>query len=114
MVMILQKICSVWIGVVMTDTKKCSHCRRMIVLQDFYMNAGKYRSECKFCTINRNVRYQKRVKAWRNRDLDQDSRRLYMRKYYEKNKDKYTEYRAKFKAKYPEYYKNYARRRKQK
>lgn len=80
--------------------------------QDFYLCAGKWRGECKACTIKRNVRYQRKVKAWKHRYVDDETRRLYMREYYEKNKDKFAQYRKEFRDRYPEYYKEYFRNRK--
>jgi len=77
---------------------------------DFYMCQGKWRSECKRCTITKNVKYQKSSEAWKHRYVDNDEKRSYMLEYYAKNKEKFAEYRRKFKEKYPDYYKNYARR----
>jgi len=76
------------------------------------MCQGKWRSECKACTIRKNVRYQKRTKAWMHRFVDNDEQRSYMVDYYAKNKEKFAEYRRKFKEKYPDYYKEYSRKRK--
>jgi len=99
----------------MRELKICSKCHQAKELMlDFYLCAGKWRSECKMCTIKRNVRYQKRVQAWRHRYVDEDTRRHYMREYYEKNKDRYANYRSEFKLRYPEYYKEYFRNRKNK
>jgi len=79
---------------------------------DFYMCQGKYRSECKACTIKKNVKHQKKTKAWKHRYLDNEEKRSYMVEYYAKNKDKFAEYRRKFKERYPNYYKEYNQRRK--
>lgn len=95
------------------DVKTCSRCRLpKIASKDFYLCQGKWRSECKACTIKKNVRYQKRVKAWKHRYIDNDEQRSYMIDYYAKNKEKFAAYRKKFKEKYPEYYKEYSRKRK--
>ncbi len=97
------------------EVKKCSKCsKEKDISKEFYLCAGKLRSECKSCTIKRNVRYQKRVNAWRTRYGCDDERRQYMREYYAKNKDKFAEYRRKFVEKYPDYYTQYFRRRKEK
>lgn len=93
----------------MSDSKICRKCRRDILIEDYYFVNGKPRSECKQCTITRNSTYQKKVKAWRNREVDPDARRLYMRNYYLANKEKYVQHRTNFKAKHPDYYKNYFR-----
>lgn len=99
----------------MSDLKICSKCHQAKeAMRDFYLCSGRWRSECKACTIKRNVRYQKKTKAWKYRYVDDDTRRLYMREYYEKNKDKFAQYRAEFKERYPEYYKEYFRARKEK
>ena len=76
---------------------------------DFYLCQGKPRSECKQCTIDKNIRYQKRVKAWKHRFINDEERRSYMTEYYAKNKEKFAEYRLTFKKKYPEYHKEYSR-----
>lgn len=83
-------------------------------MRDYYLCAGRWRSECKMCTIKRNVRYQKKTKAWKHRYVDDDARRLYMREYYAQNREKFAKYRAEFKERYPDYYKDYFRARKEK
>jgi len=101
------------VSVVSNDLKICSKCNcAKISHMDFYMCQGKWRSECKACTIRKNVRYQKRTKAWMHRFVDNDEQRSYMVDYYAKNKEKFAEYRRKFKEKYPDYYKEYSRKRK--
>lgn len=98
----------------MSDLKICSQCHRAKEPdRDFYLCSGRWRSECKMCTIKRNVRYQRKVKAWKHRYVDDDTRRLYMREYYDKNKEKFAKYRSEFKERYPEYYKDYFRKRKE-
>lgn len=97
----------------MSDMKICTRCNKAkIIHMDFYMCQGKYRSECKMCTIKKNVKHQKKTKAWKHRYLDNDEKRSYMVDYYAKNKDKFAEYRRKFKERYPNYYKEYNQRRK--
>jgi hypothetical protein len=99
----------------MNELKKCTNCHKeKEQLSDFYLAQGQWRSECKQCTIKRNIRYQRRVKAWKHRYIDEDTRRLYMREYYQKNKEKFAAYREEFKKRYPEYYKSYFRKRKEK
>lgn len=94
--------------------KVCKRCNIAKEEQAFYFTAGKPRSECKACTIKRNVRYQKKVRSWKFRDTDQEARRSYMRTYYENNKDKFAKYREDFRSRHPEYYKEYFRKRKEK
>lgn len=104
---------SVEVIVVVNDLKICSKCNcAKDSNTDFYMCQGRWRSECKACTISKNVRYQKRVKAWQHRFVDNDEQRSYMVDYYAKNKEKFAEYRRQFKERNPDYYKEYARRRK--
>ncbi len=94
--------------------KKCTKCCEDKEINDFYMCAGKYRSECKRCTIKRNSKYQIKNQTWKHRFEDEDARKAYMQKYYSKNREKFAMYRAEFKARNPDYYKNYTKRRKQK
>ncbi len=95
--------------------KICSKCKKeKEVGKDFYSCGGKWRSECKKCTIKRNVRYQRRVQAWRTRYGCDNERREYMRGYYAKNKDKFVGYRKKFVEKNPDYYTQYFRSKKEK
>ena len=90
--------------------KICSRCNEAKVeKKDFYCCRGFYRSECKKCTIKKNVRYQKVTKPWLNRFVDGDEKRSYMVDYYSKNKAKFAEYRRKFRELYPDYYKDYNR-----
>lgn len=99
----------------MSDLKICSKCHQAKeAMTDYYLCSGRWRSECKMCTIKRNVRYQKKIKAWKYRYVDDDTRRLYMREYYAQNKEKFAQYRTEFKERYPEYYKEYFRARKEK
>ena len=99
----------------MDQTKNCSKCRKQKILHlDFYMCKGRYRSECKACTIKRNVAHQKEKRTWLDREVDEEARKAYMREYYAENKGKFAEYRKVFRMKYPEYYKEYFRKRKEK
>lgn len=92
------------------DQRRCTRCGKFKVLNEgFYMCQGRWRSECKVCTIKRNVRYQKKHKTWFNRNVDPEERRAYLRDYYKKNKAKYQEYRKKFLKRNPDYFKNYYR-----
>ncbi len=104
---------SVEVNVKTCELKVCSKCLcEKEAENDFYRCQGKLRSECRKCTINKNVRYQRRTQAWKHRYVDNDVKRSYMIEYYAANKDKFAEYRSKFKEKYPEYHKEYARKRK--
>lgn len=99
----------------MADCKICSKCNQAKNPDtDFYWCAGKLRSECKKCTIRRNIRYQKQTEAWKHRFVDGDVRRSYMAEYYANNKEKFDEYRKKFRERNPDYYREYFRRRKEK
>ena len=99
----------------MSELKVCKHCHEAKEpIKDFYLCSGRWRSECKACTIKKNVSYQKRVKAWRYRYADTETRKTYMRKYYEKNKNKFAKYRTDFKQRHPGYYQDYFRSRKEK
>jgi len=93
--------------------KICATCKQPKEEHAFYFSRGRPRSECKYCTIKRNVRYQKKNQVWKSRETDEETRKAYMRNYYEKNKDKFAKYRAEFRIRHPEYYKEYFRRRKE-
>lgn len=95
------------------DQKSCSRCKvKKYLISEFYVYQGKWRSECKACTIKKNVDYQKKTKAWKHRFVDREGRRSYMVEYYARNREKFAEYRKKLKKKYPKYYRDYARRKK--
>ncbi len=99
----------------MSNLKICTLCNKTKEADiDFYLCGGKYRSECKTCTIRKNVAYQRRVKSWKYRYGSEEERKLYMRTYYHKNKNKFAKYREEFRDKYPGYYKEYFRTRKEK
>jgi len=99
----------------MNELKVCTRCgEEKDASKDFYFCSGQRRSECKKCTIKRNVGYQKKAQTWKYRCVEGDDRRPYMREYYSKNKEKFTEYRSKFREKNPEYYREYYRNKKDK
>lgn len=96
-----------------SELKICSKCNCAKVIEtDFYTCQGKKRSECKACTIKKNVHYQRQVEAWKHRYVDDEEKRSYMVDYYAKNKEKFAEYRRQFRIRHPEYHKMYARKRK--
>ncbi len=99
----------------MSETKcTCQKCfEEKILEKDFYTSKGKFRSDCKKCTVKRNVEYQRSLKTWMHRFVDEDQKRLYMHEYYANNKEKFAEYRRKFREKYPSYHKDYCRKRRQ-
>lgn len=100
-------------SVVNERLKVCSKCKvEKNLFTDFYLCQGKWRGECKRCTIAANAKYQKRMQSWRNREIDSSAIRSYQLEYYAQNKAKFAEYRQKFKEKHPEYHKLYARRKK--
>lgn len=95
--------------------KICSKCRQAKdAYLDYYMNQGVMRSECKACTIRRNVRRQKQLQPWKHRFVDEESRKEYAKEYYAKNRERFAQYRSEFRKKNPEYYKMYARNKKNK
>jgi len=96
----------------MTKLKICSRCFETKEGKDYYTCKGLMRSECKTCTIKRNISYQKKTQAWKHRFIDNEQRKSYQLDYYAKNKEKFAEYRTNFKLKHPEYFKMYARQRK--
>lgn len=97
---------------VLSDEKKvCKACKKEKLKDlDFYKSKGSVRSECKKCTITRNVANQRRTQVWKNRFVDEEKTKSYMVDYYSKNKEKFAEYRRQFKEKYPEYHKEYMRK----
>ena len=94
--------------------KKCSVCNKRKDLKEFYLCAGKHRSECKICTIKKNGKRQKSGKTWRTRYKNDDSRQAYMREYYAKNKEKFEQYRQTFRDKHPGYNNEYYHNNKEK
>lgn len=98
----------------MSTLKICCKCEKAKKVEDFYQFKGDYRTECKACTIKRNVIYQRKMKVWKYRDNDNEARKVYCRKYYQKNKEKFAKYRADFIKRHPEYYKKYFRKQKEK
>lgn len=88
--------------------RKCTRCGEIKDQHmDFYLCRNIVRSECKKCTIKRNVKYQKDNNSWKTHHGGDENRRAYMRSYYAKNKEKFSKYRKEFKEKYPDYYHNY-------
>ncbi len=99
----------------MSELKICSQCNKAKEAAiGFYQSGGRYRTECKACTIKRNIRYQRRTEAWKHRYGNDEERREYMRAYYNNNKDKFSKYRSKFRERFPDYYTNYFRKKKEK
>ena len=95
------------------EIKICRRCKfKGIKTRDFYTTNGRFRNECKACTVKTNVKYQKKKKVWLHRFVDGDENKSYMVDYYSKNKEKFAEYRRQFKERYPQYYKEYAWKRK--
>jgi len=98
----------------MDRSKICTKCNEEKEMSSgFYQWCGRWRSECKKCTIKKNNRHQKKIKSWKTRHVDEDSRKIYSRQYYEKNKEKFEKYRATFNERHPEYYKIYFRNRRE-
>jgi hypothetical protein len=90
--------------------KQCSCCKASKDMKtEFYFSRGKYRSECKKCTIHRNLAYQRKVKAWRKR-ISENSRE-YALQYYQDNKERFAHYRKTFLERHPGYYRDYADKR---
>ena len=98
----------------MSNSKICKMCKEeKDATKDFYMCKGVFRTECKKCSIKRNVAYQKKNKTWKIYFTGEE-RRNYMREYYAKNKEKCIEYRARFKERNPEYFNEWFRKNKDK
>lgn len=95
--------------------KKCTACNKYKDIEDFYLCAGKYRSQCKACTIlyNRNRQKTKNIN-WKDRYSDDETRRAYMREYYSKNAEKFAIYRQTFRDKHPGYANDYYNNNKEK
>lgn len=86
----------------MNEEKKCSKCKRFKPFIDFYFSKGRYRSECKRCTIRHLCKTQKaKRKGLKIED------RGYRIEYYANNKDKFAEYRRRFRERHPNYYREY-------
>lgn len=85
----------------------CAKCSKEKDISNYYLCLGKIRTECKECTIKRNMAYQKLRKIQHAKLPSDERRKLYMRKYYSENKEKFAAYRATFREKYPNYYKEY-------
>jgi hypothetical protein len=57
--------------------------------------------------------YQRRTRAWQYREVDEEERKVYMRAYYNKHKERFAKYRTQFRLRYPDYYKEYFKRKKE-
>lgn len=89
------------------DCKVCTKCHKHLPIREsYYLCRGAYRSECKKCMIKRNIKYQRLHKTWKNRFIDNDQTRPYMREYYRNNKAKFAEYRRKFRERSPDYFRS--------
>lgn len=98
----------------MDETKRCRSCLKYKDARlDFYMCAGVYRTECKACSIKRNTRHQQKTKSWQNKYQDEEARREYMKKYRQKNADRFAKYREDFRDRHPEYYREYRQKKKE-
>ena len=93
--------------------KMCSRCEEVkCKITDFYMCAGKFRSECKACTIKKNISYQQEKKKIPQDQIKLMKREAYMKSYYaqENVRKKYVHYRKKFRDKHPGYFKIYGQK----
>lgn len=89
--------------------KRCSCCKtEKPIKTDFYFSKGKIRSECKKCTIHRNIIYQRKAKTWKKRSSENSYDREYARQYYQDHKEAFSEYRRTFLERHPGYYRAYA------
>lgn len=89
-------------GDVMETEKKCSKCKRFKEFKEFYFSKGRYRAECKKCTVKHVVIAQRQ----RRKGIPSNSR-SYMLEYYANNREKFAEYRRRFKERHPDYYRVY-------
>lgn len=96
------------------EIRKCGNCNQKKSLPEhFYFYQGRYRADCKKCTIRKNVLHQKKTQAWKTTIVDAADRRAYYNRYYAENKAKFAEYRSEFKERHPGYYKEYHRKRRE-
>lgn len=86
----------------MTAEKKCTKCKRFKDFNEYYFSRGRYRSECKSCTIRLVVKSARKKK----RQLRQETTN-YRIEYYANNREKFAEYRRRFKERHPNYYREY-------
>lgn len=91
------------------NIKVCSKCKLELELDNFYLcgkdkNAPYYKSECKKCSIERNLIYQKLHK--KKKTLTKKQRDA-AKTYYKQNKERWKLYRQRFLEKHPGYYKSY-------
>lgn len=98
----------------MNEIRKCGNCnQKKSLAEHFYCYQGRYRSQCKKCTIRKNALHQKETQAWKRKTEDGTDRRAYYNRYYAENKAKFAEYRSEFKERHPGYYKEYHRKRRE-
>lgn len=86
--------------------KICTKCSKEKEITDFYKCSGKYKSECKACTVKGVMKYSKTYRE-ENRDEFNAKRRKWTKKHYANNRELYAKWRAAFKANNPDYYRNY-------
>ena len=92
--------------------KRCKMCGKKGEEEtDFYCSCGAVRGECKECSIKRSYLVQKREKSWLERNMSED-RSVYMKEYYQKNKERFARNRKAFVDNNPNYYREYYHKRK--
>jgi GrpB-like predicted nucleotidyltransferase (UPF0157 family) len=91
----------------MPDLKICSQCYEAKLPNEFYVSKGASRSECKACTKEKNMAYQRKTKAWKHRYVDDEGRKTYLSEYYKNNRDKFANYRKRFLKANPDYHHDY-------
>lgn len=90
------------------NRRTCTTCHITKIQElDFYYCNGRYRGDCKQCTIRKNAKYQRDNKTWLSKNIDKDRLREYMKEYRQKNPEKFREYRQRFIDKHPGYFRNY-------
>jgi len=92
--------------------KRCTHCKKVKPISDFYMQYGISRNQCKTCISKKNAAHAKKMKSLKGHVEDKEADREYMRVYYKANKERFAEYRRKFIQKNPDYYRDYVQKRK--
>lgn len=92
----------------MSEFKRCSKCNEVKeIYTGFYMCSGKWRAECKVCSIKRNTKYKQKHRLNKLPYCDDEHRKSYMRSYYSQNLEKFAGYRDRFRKKHPNYNKEY-------
>lgn len=91
----------------MTTTKLCKNCNTEKEVTCFYAHKGKPRYHCKECLKTYSKAYREKTRLT---DEQKEQRKLYLRNYYQQNKDKFIEYRKTLNEKHPNYHTQYARR----